>query len=100
LGNKMIDVLDHPGDRLVVELDPGGPVGGMSHRCPVRMCTVTRRSEGQPALRRPNKWLLYVGLHFATDQLKKLRSDLEQFGGSIRIDRLSWHPPHAFLFSV
>jgi hypothetical protein len=36
----------------------------------------------------PTKWLLYFGLHFATDQLKKLRSDFEQFGCSIRIAAL------------
>ena len=77
-----------------------------------------KAERGSTSTTPPTKWLLYVGLHFATDQLKNLRSDFEQFGGSIRIVALGscrhalvgeppkfvgidYHgPPHAFLFSV
>jgi hypothetical protein len=43
----------------------------------------------------PTKWLLYVGLHFTTDQLKNLRSDFEQSGGSIRSLHLAAAATHS-----
>ena len=44
----------------------------------------------------PTKWLLYIGLHFATDQLKYPRGDFEQLCSRIGIVALSSRR-HAFV---